>query len=139
MAGFLHRLYKFVLEKHWPSVKDSFSSGRSDSRFMPRIGNSEAAEAGEIYVDEKGRVKARGSAPDDMLHVERASPASPTMSRFASLDGTVDREKQRSGIASIPAEANMVETVLQHPGASPFNMRPISDEDYEVVFEARKK
>ncbi|USW59043.1 hypothetical protein Slin15195_G123620 [Septoria linicola] len=156
MAGFLRRLYKFGLETRWSSIKGSISSGRSDSRLMGSKGDSNAAPhnygSGEaaaaehrVYLDEKGRVRsAGGSAPDDMLHVEKASPISPGRAQFASLDGMDDRERPRTGLARIPSEANIVKTVLQHPGSGSHREgwpieRLSSDEEREVMFEARRR
>ncbi|PPJ57677.1 hypothetical protein CBER1_00129 [Cercospora berteroae] len=119
-------------------------------------------ERGHVVLDENGRVIRRSRigrnpthqyssserVPDDMLHVEKAlSHHSPEKARFASLDGTTsmdeyekidDRERPLQGIARIPSDANMMETVLQHPGAGQPIMRMSSEEEEQVLFEARR-
>ena len=106
MAGFLHRLYKFGLEKQWSSLKGSISSSRSDSRLTYLKGEG---------TDQGTQPREKGT-PNDILHVEKAVPWAHEKAEFASMDGTEGGESRpRDTIARIPSEANVVETVLQHP------------------------
>ena len=130
MAGFLHRLYTEVLHRPLSYFRGSITSVRSDSQLMQSRHESagQFLGEGEIYIDEKGRVRGRNTS--DVVHVEKAASE---QARIPSLDGKA-RPKE---VARFPSEANVVQTVLQEP--RPVIMRLSDEEEQEVIFAARQR